>query len=284
MFAANYHTLEVFDRNLNHMRSISDGLMIDLHETWIEGDEIWVTSTAIDAVASYEISSGARTRVFLPRRSEQLRAELGLLPQSLDLDSDLRLKYLDLRPATAESHTHLNAVARWDGRYFALLNSLGAIVDLTDERVVYRHPHLEKGHNLVIGGDGRAIVNDTFRAVIRFIDLEQGRLIRTINVRDFARVRWLQARTRLGTGASILRHASRLGSRRLHRPAYRQIARPLLLRGLAVRDGQAFVGLSPATILEIDLDRGRLVDWFRYATDVRVAVHGLAVAAEANEG
>jgi hypothetical protein len=59
-------------------------------------------------------------------------------------------------------------------------------------------------------------------------------------------------------------------------PTY--VAKPCFVRGLDYFDGSLFVGISPATILEIDYETGELLDYFKYANDVRVAVHGLKIA------
>ena len=48
------------------------------------------------------------------------------------------------------------------------------------------------------------------------------------------------------------------------------------MRGLCETERETIlVGISPATLLEIDWRRGRLVDLFSYSTDPRVCVHGL---------
>ena len=276
VFAANYHTVDVFDRELNYLHSISDGLMVGLHETWLDGRKLWVTSTAIDAAVCYDVSTGERKNILLPRRSVNLRSMLDLDVQSLDLEADHRLSFLDSSHTQLKSHLHLNAIAAWNGRHYALMHAKGSIVDLSRERIVYRDPNLKKAHNLVMLGDGRAVVNDTYRATLRIINLAGGALIRSISIRAFPRVQWLLARSMLGT-------ALRIG-RTLGRSANSQVARPLFLRGLAIHDGDAFVGLSPATILRIDLESGRLKDWFEYSSDVRVCVHGLAVGPAPSSG
>ena len=118
-------------------------------------------------------------------------------------------------------------------------------------------------------GEGMAVVNDTFRSTLRFIDLESGTLVRSISVRAFGRSQWLLVRSMFETAARVI------GS--LGRSANPQVARPLFLRGLAVHKGKALIGLSPATIMQIDLESGKLEDSFQYSSDVRVCVHGLAI-------
>jgi hypothetical protein len=158
-----------------------------------------------------------------------------------------------------------------DGAPCALFNRFGAIVDLEAARVLVRDPALRGGHNLELGDDGLAVVNDTLGATVRVYDLAAGRLVRAINLRDFAWVRALESRTREGL---IMRAARRIA----RRPAS---ARPLFVRGLVLDGARAFIGLSPASIVCLDWRRGVVLDTFQYSDDVRCCVHGLALAPEA---
>jgi len=274
VYAANYHTIEVFNRDLEHQRSLSDGLMVGLHETWLDGSKIWVTSTAIDAAVCYDIHSGKRTDILLPRQNASLRRELGLDEQYLDLEADHRLGFLDSSHTRKKSHLHLNAIASYQGHLYALLHSKGAIVDLSEGKIVYSDPNLIKAHNIVMLDDGLVAVNDTFRTTLRIIDLRRGTLVRSISIRAYPRSQLILARALLGSVGRIV------GS--MGRSASPLVARPLFLRGLAIHGSDAFVGLSPATIMQVDLDTGKLKDYFQYSTDVRVCVHGLAIAAESD--
>ena len=56
--------------------------------------------------------------------------------------------------------------------------------------------------------------------------------------------------------------------------------RPVFVRGLDFAEDRLFVGISPATILCIDWDRGELVDHYNYSQNVHVCVHGLKVLPE----
>lgn len=270
VLAANYHTIEVFDRDLNHRRRMTDGLMVGLHETSLAGDTLWVTSTAIDAAVGYDVDRGVRTGGFFPRDSDALRARLDLAPQSIDLDADHRLGFLDSAHTQHGSHLHLNAVAQWRNRHFALCHAKGAIVDMTREEVVYQDPALIKAHNLVIREDGLAFVNDTYRATLKIIDMTSGRLVKSVPLRRLGAVQWILAKTVAGTVIKLGASLARKG--RSH------IARPLFLRGLAVSGSLAWLGFSPATIVCIDWEAGRLVDLYQHSGDVRVCVHGLALA------
>ncbi len=270
VLAANYHSVEIFDRDLNRRGRITDGLMVGLHETSLEGDTLWVTSTAIDAAVGYDVTRGTRAGGFFPRDSAALRARLDLAPQVLDREEDHRLSFLDSAHTEQQSHLHLNAVAQWEGRHYALCHAKGAIVDMTRETVVYQDPALVKAHNLVVREDGLAFVNDTYRATLKIIDLGQGRLVKSVPLRRFGAVQWVLAKT-------VARTMVKLGTA-LNGKARSHIARPLFLRGLAVADSRAWLGFSPATIVCIDWEQGRLIDLYQHSGDVRVCVHGLALA------
>ena len=59
IIAADYHTLNVFDRDLNLKRKISHGLMVGLHESQVVDASIWVTSTTLDAALKYQLEDGS---------------------------------------------------------------------------------------------------------------------------------------------------------------------------------------------------------------------------------
>jgi hypothetical protein len=266
VLAASYHSVEVFDRDLNHQRRMSDGLMVGLHETSLDGDTLWVTSTAIDAAVGYDVERGVRTGGFFPRDSERLRQSLSLAPQSLDREADHRLSFLDSAHTQHGSHLHLNAVAQWQERHFALCHAKGAVIDMSRETVVYEDPALIKAHNLIVREDGLAFVNDTYRTTLKVIDLNTGRLVRSVSLRRLGAVQWILAKTVARTIAKLP------GKGRSH------IARPLFLRGLAISGSKAWLGFSPATIVCIDWEQGKLLDVYRHSDDVRVCVHGLELA------
>ena len=127
-----------------------------------------------------------------------------------------------------------------------------------------------KAHNLVVRVDGLAFVNDTYRATLKIIDLGQGRLVKSVPLRRFGAVQWILAKT-------VVRTMAKVGTLLTGR-ARSHIARPLFLRGLAVSGSRAWLGFSPATIVCIDWEEGRLLELYQHSTDVRVCVHGLALA------
>lgn len=270
LVVATYHTLERYDETLAQTGALSDGLMVGLHEIEMtERGTLWVSATAIDAVVEYELSDGARRRVLWPREMTPLQDALGLEPLVIDKEADNRLRFLEPSATDNESHLHLNAVDEQGGTIYALCNAFGAVVDLTRPEVVLRHQGLEGAHNLTVTDEGLAIVNDTWGGAVRFYDLDQGALVRSI---DLTKYRWVRRLIRWKVPAYWGKEVTKKvglteGS----------VAKPLFVRGLVQWGDMLFVGVSPAAILQIDWTSGALVDAYRYSSDVHVCVHGLEV-------
>ena len=267
VIAADYHTLNVFDRDLNPRRRLTHGLMVGLHETFVSNESIWVTSTAIDAALKYRIEDGSLEASYWPRDMPEFQQSLNLEPLDIDKNIDNRSNFLDPKTYRGSSHLHLNAVCEFRGEVYALLHSKNVVVNLTRGTIVLQDPNLKHAHNLIIEEPGVAWFNDTYRTVIRQYDLDSGKDIRSIKVRKMP-----------GINALLLRSASLaikemgmsfFGSKR------KATARPLFLRGLAMNDDYIFAGFSPATIGCIDKQTGKLVDSFYHSNAMRVCIHGL---------
>jgi len=268
--ASTYHTLEQYDLQLNQVDALSDGLMVGLHEIALtDRGTVCVTSTAIDAAVEYDVEAGERVHTHWPRERDTFQDALGLDPLDIDKAADNRLRFLDPSATDSASHLHLNAVEIHDGSLYALFNAYGVVANLTAGEVVLQHNHLQGGHNLIIGDDGRAVVNDSFGKAIRIYDLDAGDLRRTLDLTDYEWVRALiRSEIPAYWGKEALRKIGLLES---------SVAKPLFVRGLVRREDTLFVGVSPAAILQIDLATGALVDAYQYSSDVHVCVHGLAL-------
>jgi hypothetical protein len=270
LIAASYHTLERYDAALTRTGTLSDGLMVGLHEIATTGaGTVWVTSTAIDAAVEYDLATGERVRALWPREHPQLQETLGLEPLALDKSADNRLRFLGPTASKDDSHLHLNAVAVHDDRVYGLCNAHAAIVDLTRGTVVVRDEALQGGHNLRITPEGTALTNDTYGRAVCVFDLDQGERLRTI---DLTRYEWVRALIRPHIPAYWREEVGRkIGWNE------DSIARPLFVRGLTRHGDHLFVGVSPASILQVNWTTGELVDAYCYSTDVRVCIHGLEV-------
>ena len=177
------------------------------------------------------------------------------------------------RPRDAESHLHLNAVEVHDGTLYALLNAYGVAANLTTEEGALEHERLRGGHNLVIRGGGIAIVNDSFGKAVRFYDLKAGQLRRTIDITEYE---WtcdlIRGEVPMYWGKEALRKIGGIEG---------SVAKPLFVQGLARREDTLFIGVSPASILQVNVTTGALVDTYQYSSNVHACIHGLAVLNDA---
>jgi hypothetical protein len=92
--------------------------------------------------------------------------------------------------------------------------------------------------------------------------------VRVISLNDYPLVRRLK---RAAWTANLFRAVRK-------RRIKSAVARPIFVRGLDRVGDRLFVGISPASILCIDIGSGGLLDSYQYDGDVRVCVHGLKVA------
>jgi hypothetical protein len=268
VIAADYHTLNVYDRDLNLKRKISHGLMVGLHETQVVGSSIWVTSTAIDAALKYRLEDGSLETSFWPREMPALQQALKIEPLAIDKTIDNRQNYLEQKSFRGPSHLHLNAVCEFRGEVYALFHSKCCVVNLSKGTIVIQDEKLKHAHNLIMEEPGVVYINDTHRTVVREYDLESGQQIRAIEIRKFPGIKSLLLKT--ATRAIKEMGVSFFSSKR------KATAKPLYLRGLAIHGDYIFAGFSPATIVCIDKASGKLVDYYVHSTDMRVCIHGLS--------
>jgi len=267
VIAADYHTLNIFDRDLNPKRRMTHNLMVGLHETHITDSSIWVTSTAIDAALKYRLEDGVLEDSFWPREMPEFQQALELVPLDIDKSVDNRTNFLEQATYRGSSHLHLNAVCEFRGDIYALLHSKCVVVNLSKRTIVIQDENLKHAHNLIMEEPGVVYINDTRRVVIRQYDLESGQQIRAINIKKMRGIKLLL----LKSAALAIREmgVSFFGSKR------KATARPLYLRGLAMHGNYIFAGFSPATIVRIDKTTGKLVDYYYHSNDLRVCIHGL---------
>ena len=95
IIAADYHTLNVFDRDLNLQRKLTHGLMVGLHETYLQESSIWVTSTTLDAALKYRLEDGALEESYWPREMPEFQQALEVEPLLIDKSTDNRQTFLE---------------------------------------------------------------------------------------------------------------------------------------------------------------------------------------------
>jgi len=273
VLAASYHSLMVFDRDLRLIEQITHPLFANLHEVaWDHGD-IWTTSTDIDAAVKID-RAGRTLQCWWPREDPVTQRHFNLTPLAIQKDRDNRTAFIGIGDA-APSHVHLNAVASNDGRPLMLLNRFGAVVRLNPTEILFHDPALKGCHNIQTTADGSMLVNDTFGRAVHVYN-PNGTLKKRIRLLGFSPVRGILYRNAFAAGAGWLGRYGRPA--RVFGPLFERwrTARPLFVRGLHQIDGtRILVGLSPATVLEIDWIREKVLDLYSYSGDRHVCIHGL---------
>ncbi len=270
ILVCSYHTVKAFDPELRPVRDLSHPLMVGLHEVHATArDSLLVTCTATDAVLEIDLESGDCRRAWWPREQPGLQAALEVVPLAIDKQADNRGRFLAGDHLSDGGHLHLNAVAEHAGEVYALFNRFGVIANLDRDTVVVRDRGIRRGHNLRIDAAGHALANDTAGRHVYGFDLEKGERTRDVDLMEFAPVaalaRWRDRGRRL--------------KQRLHRRGWLSDAppKPIFVRGLARYGEWLFVGISPATILQIEESTGRLVDHFTFSRRVQDCIHGLHI-------
>lgn len=269
-----YHTVRFFDRDLRPLRDLSHPLMVGLHELAPTArGTLWVTSTAIDAALEIDLATGKALRELWPREQPGIQRALGVEPLPIDKGADNRTRFLEGDHLRNRHHLHLNAVAEHRGEVFALFNRPGVVANLDRDEVVIRDKGIRRGHNLLIDEAGRALVNDTSKRHVYGFDLASGERVSEIDL------------MKIGPVARLARFRDPVRELKLalHRRGWIALAppKPIFVRGLARCGGSLFVGLSPATLLELDASSGRLLDHFTFDTRVHACIHGIAPAPDA---
>ena len=269
LVAADYHSLNFFDHDLNLTRKISHDLMVGLHEIDISGPSVWVTSTTLDAALKYNLDHGGLETSYWPREMPEFQKTLDIEPLTIDKNIDNRQTFLDNASFRGPSHLHLNAVCEFRGEVYALFHSKCVLANLSRGTIVIEDKNLKHAHNLIIEEPGIVYINDTHRTVVRQYDLSSGQQIRAIDIKKMPGIKPLVFRS--AKRALKEMGISFFSSRR------KATARPLYLRGLAINEDFIFAGFSPATIVRIDKKTGEMVDYYFHSTDARVCIHGLTV-------
>lgn len=270
LLAADYHTVRVFDLDLEPQGSISHGCMVGLHEIFLEDeDHLWVCATTIDAMIKISISTGIVIDEYWPRTVGFFREALGVEPMDIDKSCDNRDKYLSGEHSRHPSHLHVNAVICHQDRLIVLFNKPGVVADLRKPAILLRDSNLIGSHNLSIIDSRFLLINDTDRGYIRQYNIDNGQEVKAINLRSYDVVKRLYRR-------HMLRHYFEKALKKVH-IREKRYAMPIFVRGQRVVGNSVFVGISPACIVELDFRSGELIDFYQYSDDVNVCVHGLEV-------
>lgn len=285
LLVATYHSLHIYDLDLNYKGKISHPLFVGLHEVCQDENLIWVSSTAIDAVIGVDMS-GTMCESWWPRESPFLQRHLGISPLKINKTIDNRLLYLDEKYIHNDDHLHLNAVAVKKDKLLALLGRHAMVFDLASDKILIENSSRSDFHNLVITDEYILTSNTRERKLM--IYSHDGSFVKAIDLLGFREV--ANVYKKAGGRTSVLENNRKRGvsGRRIIRAiAHRiekanifaertKIIEPLFVRGLfQLSQNRVLIGFSPATIIEIDYEKEKLLDLYRYSDDVAIAPHGL---------
>ena len=249
-----YHSIMIFDGDLNYKQKITNNLFVNIHEMCVEGENVWVSSTAIDAALLVD-RQGATLKSWWSREEPLLRDRYDLQPMIINKNEDNRLVHLHAEVSTQQYHTHLNSVFKSGLDTYVLLNKQGVIVQIEPEvKLFFEDPLIKGGHSPAISKDGtKLFLCSSFRRSILMYDFRKKALIKEINLSNDPQIAGLY--------------------RSYPDEPFNQ---SLFVRGLQVIDERRILaGISPASLIEIDFHSGNLLDCYRYSEDVGDAVHGL---------
>lgn len=268
---ATYHSLYLFDSNLTTKEQYTHNLMVGLHEVFLSSEKvIWLTSTSIDAALEYNLSSGSVISQFWPREQPFFQRALNTKPLKINKKLDNRLSFLDSHHIKKTEHLHLNAVVAWKNDIYALFHAKGVVANLTRSEVVLQDDALIGAHNLIITSDEKIVINGTYGRSVRIYDLSSGVLEDEIKLMNYKQVRrlvplWYEI-------LYVLKGVwNRVSKYQTSNPL------PYFVRGLDIYNRRLFVGISPATILEFDMDTKQLRGVFTYSQNLAHCIHGLKV-------
>jgi hypothetical protein len=254
LFVGTYHTILIFDLDLNLKRKITNNLFVNIHEMCMARENIWVSSTALDC-AVLVTPNGETVKSWWPREERLLQEKYGLCPMTIDKNSDNRLTHLYAELSTKPHHTHLNSVVKYGDNTYVLLNKLGIVVQVEPRvKVVLEDSAIRGAHSPVLSRDGnQLLLCSSLRKSIVVYDLENGKLVKQIDLLNFDEI-------------------SDLHQSHQDQPFNQSI----FVRGLEIIDDRRILaGIAPASIIEVDRESSRMLDFYQYSSDVGDAIHGL---------
>ncbi len=255
IYVGTYHSVLIYDLELNYLRKITNNLFVGVHEICEYKDTLWVSSTAIDCALKTN-KEGEILDSFWPRDNEILQKDFNLFPIDINREIDNRIAFLNSEMSTKKSHTHLNCVTCYQDNVFVLLNKFGLFIRIKPVfEIIINDNNLIGAHSAIINNEGNNVyICGSFSSSILIYDLNLGKLVDKIDLLQFDIVKKFAAQY-----------------------PDQPFNKTIFVRGLDILDkSRVLVGISPASILEVDIKEKKLLSHYQYSTDVGDAIHGLA--------
>jgi len=259
---ANYDTLHCFDDAWNPLETITAPLFVGIHEIDWDGEYLWVTATAIDAVL--KVSPEGGIAVAWDPHEPTVASLLGLdrRPYPLDGSADLRTTQ-----AARINQLHVNGVSR-SGDTTIVNCGLVRTRPSHAARVLRRLPSAPRSRTRT----------PTKSFVVRLNGTLEPEILVSLNGHDFP-----THNGQLFDDRRVVVNDSTNNTLRVFglqdRVEKQSIPVPgSWLRGLEpIGDNKLLVGTAPATVTRIDLDAGAIEDSIQLSADPNEAIHGLTV-------
>jgi hypothetical protein len=262
LFVASYHTLHGFDYDLNPTRRVTNHQFAGLHEVKLVSDGIWVSSTPLGAIVKVDLN-GRELESWWAHDDPVVQSRFKPASFHVDKTRDNRLAHLK-----DFSLLHLNNVEVHNGRVYVCLNHHGAVLRLFPTEIVADEPALKGCHNGLVTEDNEILLNDSHHHTVVVIDLASGQIKRRIDLSKFPEVAKLSQSGDFKNVPWQVRLRNFITRRRM--------ARALFTRGMCRLDQtRLLLGVSPATVLEIDYKQERLLGMFQLSESPNECIHGL---------
>lgn len=238
----------IYDRQFNLRRSIRQTYLKHCHEIFLEGDDLYVSSTGFDSVLQYSLSQDRWVAGYCLRYSD-----FGRALKKIKFSPPPRLSRFDPNTDNGphpQDSSHLNQVWYEQGRIFACGTGFRHLVSIENgrRRVHARVPYWT--HNCRPWRDG-VLANATELNKILYAD-RRGNELWSVPIPHYPEEQLLRQTTR-------------------------DHARQAFGRGLCTWGDYIIAGSSPATVSVYSLDSTEPIKSINLTMDVRNAVHGLEV-------
>jgi hypothetical protein len=266
ILVASYHTIHVFDLDLNPIKDIKNNLFVGIHEIKKVDSYIYVTSTKIDTIVKIDYE-GNTINYWSARDNYEVQRLFKVSPLNITDQRDNREKFMGEQLIEKDkNHLHLNAVSANQNEVYLTFNAKGAIFGLPDNKVLYSNDNIKGFHNLEKLDKNKFLICNSKFKELKIIN-KNGIEGEALNILKFNILKFYYYKFWI---IYFIKYYMKFKEK---------ISQPFFLRGLDVLNDQqkAFAGVSPLGVIEVDLNTMLPSDFKFFSNDITHCVHGLLV-------
>ena len=256
IYVTSCDSLMVYDRQFNKLEEYANPYLFDCHETWVEGNFLYVTSTFYDSVLVFDLEKKRFTDGYCFRNDFD-RVIKKAMWKVFGMQRAPGLRAVRFDPNSGggprmDDVLHLNSIYGADGVLYLSSYRTKSLYAFRDGRLEVVSPLPEKTHNARRFRDGVLFANTgDDEAIYSAMDGAVRHRYPAVKLSD-EELKF----------ADLPDHIARTG----------------FVRGLTVFDDRYVIfGVSPAMILVYDIETAELVKTVVLSRDVRNAVHGVEI-------